>query len=144
MHASLEPLLALAFKTAPAAQANQAIAEARDEVGADRPASYELLVPAEATLEAFSAQALPKLIYHLESLGARPPGFTGIFFSLFAGDALHFVRLSDGLPLMAKAVGQSMDALYAAHGTGELRRALEPGESVEPRPRQPQLLLGPK
>jgi hypothetical protein len=144
MHASLDPLLALAFRTAPAAQANQAIAEARDAVGADRPSSYELLVPPEATLEAFSAQVLPKLIYHLESRGARPPGFTGVFFSLFAGETLHFVKLSDGLPLLAAAVGKSMDALYAEHGTGEVRHAINLGEATEPRPRQVQLLIGPK
>ena len=144
MHASIAPLLALAFKTAPAAQANQAIAEARDEVGADRPSSYELLVPPEATLEAFSAQLLPRLIYHLESLGARGPGFTGVFFSLFAGDTLHFVKLSDGMPLMAAAVSKTFDELFAAHGTGEVRHAINLGDSTQPSPRQPLLLLGPK
>jgi len=145
MNASLQPLLDQAFHRAAANQANAAIAEAREHAGGQEPFSYEVLVKGDSSLGELAGQVLPRLVYHLESRGAHLPGCEGVFLSLFVGDSLHFIHARDAMPLFAQAVNLSFEQLSERYGTGELRRALRPGETPpEPRrePGPPPLLPG--
>jgi len=137
MHPTLDPLWTLAFHRAPASDANEAIAAARAEAGGDAPFSYEVVVGADQTLPELAAQVLPRLVYHLESRGAHLPACEGVFLTLFAGESLAFVHARDALPLLADAVGLTPAELSARFGTGELRRALRPGEVVPEPTREP-------
>src|SRR5437879_13526694 len=90
----LARLLELAYRTAPAAEANRAISEAREEAAAAgasaaRPArglegslplgrSYEMVIDPGVSWERFAAEALPRLVYHLESVSARTPSCMGL------------------------------------------------------------------
>jgi hypothetical protein len=134
MHPSLQPLQDRAFHRAAAPEANAAIARARELAGSDEPHSYEVVVGAQETLAELAQRVLPRLVYHLESRGARAPEFAEIFFSLFAGDALLFVHARDAMPLLADAVHLSQEQLVERFGTGELRRAMQPGEAPPPEP----------
>lgn len=142
---SLKPLLELAFHRADARTANDAIAAARSMAGVDDPFSYEVLVDPKDTLAALANRILPRLVYHLESRGAHLPECRGVFFSMFVGEELHFIHAREAMPLLAQAVNLSFKQLSQRYGTGELRRALEPGETP-PTPRQelgpPPLLPG--
>lgn len=129
MDATLQPLLARAFHRAAAPNANAAIDEARKRAGVEEPFSYEVLVPEGATLAELAAKILPRLVYHLDSRGARAPAFEGVFLSLFIGGELVFVHVRDAMPLLAEAVQLSLEELVERYGTGELRRALKPGEA---------------
>lgn len=134
----LADLLSLSFATAEARDANAAIDAAREQAG-ERSRSYEVLVAPAETLAQVAARLLPKLVYHLDSTGHRLPATGNLFLSLFMGEQLHFVRLDAALPLLAESVGQSMEGLIAAHGTGELRRAVAPGEPLPKNPTPPSL-----
>jgi hypothetical protein len=100
----------------------------------------------EPSLAELAAKVLPKLVYHLESRGAHLPGCEGVFLSIFAGETLYFVHARDALPLLSQAVNLTFEELVERYGTGELRRALRPGETP-PEPRQtlgpPPMLPGP-
>jgi hypothetical protein len=127
---ALRSLLELAFRRVPAREANAAIARVRsDEAIGGRPVrSYELVLSGDATFAALAESTLPRLVYHLESLGARPPAFEGMVLSIFAGDELCFVRVADFLPAAARLAGATVAELYERHGTGELRTAVrDPG-----------------
>ena len=130
MDQRIQALLDLAFRTEPGPNANAAIAETRAGSGPDgQPARvYELLVPADAGLDWLSGAALPRLVYHLESLRARAPSFGGSVVAAFAGDRLFFVRAADFLPAAAGLLGTAVADLYARHGTREERTAVKAGD----------------
>lgn len=135
----ISQLLNLAYRTVPAAQANDAIAQARHEAaeagaaqarplrGDDAPAalsrSYELVVNPETDWRDFSENALPRLVYHLESVGAHPPSCKGMVVAVFVGDRLHFLRTGDLIQRAAELMGISVEDLFRRHGTGESRTA---------------------
>ena len=135
----LNRLMSLSYREVPAQEANRAIAEAREEAAAsgaaaarplrdDRTApamsrSYELVLDEQGGWDRFAAQALPRLIYHLESVGARPPMCKGMVVAVFVGDRLHFLRAGALVQLAAELTGVSIDELFRRHGTGELRSA---------------------
>lgn len=130
MDASLQPLLERAFGVADAAMANAAIAEARDAAGTDRPTSYEVLVRDGQSLADVAAAVVPRLVYHLESLGARPPRWGEVFLSLFVGERLHFVHAAEAMPVLLAALKLTAEEALARFGTGELRHRVElKGES---------------
>ena len=121
-------LLALAFRVEPAASANAVIAEMRDaDVEGEPVRTYELVLPADPTLEWLQAGPLERLVYHLESVRARPPGFGGIVVAAFSGDRLLLLRAADFLPAVARLLGLTVDQLFARHGTRELRTAVREG-----------------
>jgi hypothetical protein len=133
-------LLQDAFSEAAARDANAAILHARRErAGGDpdddeAPAwrSYEIILTA---FEAFARDQLPKLVYHLESVGARLPDCRGVLVAAFAGERLYFVEAGKFIARACRMLGVSADELVRRHGTGEGRG---PARS------EPLLLPGPK
>lgn len=135
----LRELLSTAFRTVRARDANVEIAKARaeaaeegaalsrrprgDEESAPLSRSYELVLGPEATFASFAAEILPRLVYHLESIGARPPGLKGVLVAAFDGEDLHFARAGDLLGRAAALLSVSVDELFREHGTGESRTA---------------------
>lgn len=119
-----EPSLA----TAPAAEANEAIGRVRREHGGGDPAdpeaplarSYELVL---SGWDAFASEALPRLVYHLESIGAHLPRCGGVIVAAFDGDTLRFVLAHDLVERVSKVLGVSPLDLAERHGTGESRTA---------------------
>jgi hypothetical protein len=144
MDDALRTLIGLAWKTVPAREANQAIARARraaaageeehfgrtsdsasaDDEGAPLARSYELLLTPEATLASFAASQLPRLVYHLESIGAHLPHAGGVLLCVFEGESLHFLHTGEFVTAAARALGMTPDALVEKHGTGESRTAV--------------------
>src|SRR5438270_13652928 len=96
MDAKLEELLRPSFREVPAREANQAIARARRERAGgdpdddDAPAlrSYEIVL---SSWETFVRDQLPKLVYHLESVGAHLPECRGVMIAAFLGERLYFL-----------------------------------------------------
>ena len=122
----LQRLLDLAFDRVPAIDANLRIEEVRASLPSPKAASYELLIPEDATFQGwFLEGALPKLVYHLDSRGNRPPAAEGIFLSLFAGETLHFVHARDALKLACDELGIDAAELLRRHGTGESHVAVD-------------------
>jgi GNAT superfamily N-acetyltransferase len=137
----LSRLLEVAYRTVPAAEANRAISEAREEAATSgaafaRPArdaggefplarSYELVIDPEGQWDGFAAEALPRLVYHLESVGAHPPLCKGMVVAAFVGDRLHFLRAGEMIGRAAELSGISVDELFRRHGTGESRTSVE-------------------
>src|SRR5437764_7552574 len=135
----LRELLSAAFRTVRARDANVEIAKARaeaaeegaalsrrprgDEDSAPLSRSYELVLGPEATFASFAAEILPRLVYHLESIGARPPGLKGVLVAIFDGEDLHFVQAGDLLSRAAELSSVPVDELFRRHGTGESRTA---------------------
>jgi hypothetical protein len=108
-----EIFLRLAFERAPAAEANSAIARLRDE---REERSYELVLP-EAQVRAFLLErTLPRLVDHLESVGAKLPGCGGVFLSVFSGDTLHFISARDAVQLLSEWSGLSLEELKRRYG----------------------------
>lgn len=140
MDARLARLLELAYRTAPAAEANRAISEAREEAAAAGAAaarpprspegslplarSYELVIDPDEPWERFATEALPRLVYHLESVGAHPPSCKGMVVAAFVGDRLHFLRAGEVLRRAAELMGVAVEELFRRHGTGESRTAV--------------------
>lgn len=89
--ALVSELCALAFDRATPAQANEAIASARERFDG-RGVSYEVVLPELAPDEFLAHKVLPKLVNFLCSRGVRLPGSGGIFVSLFTGDGLFFIE----------------------------------------------------
>jgi hypothetical protein len=135
----LSRLLELAYRTVPAAEANRAISEAREEAAgggaaASRPLraqegalplarSYELVIDPDAPWDRFASEVLPRLVYHLESVGAHPPSCKGVVVAAFEGDRLHFLRAGEMIARAAELSGTSVAELFRRHGTGESRTA---------------------
>ena len=125
----LRELLAAAFREVPAREANVAISRARreragadpDDEGAPSLRSYEMVL---STWEAFVRDQLPKLVYHLESVGAHLPGCGGVMVSAFLGERLFFI---DAQAVIAKAcalLAVTPEQLVERHGLGESRTAV--------------------
>ena len=139
MEERLRELLAGAFREVPAREANEAIARARRERAGgdpdddDSPAlrSYEIVL---TTWETFVREQVPKLVYHLESVGAHLPECRGVIVSAFFGERLFFVDAKDVVAKVCAMLGVTSDQLVERHGTGERRTAI----------RDPLLLPGPK
>lgn len=89
--ALVSELCALAFDRAAPAEANEAIARARERFDGSG-VSYEVVLPELAPDEFLAHRVLPKLVNFLCSRGARLPGSGGVFVSLFTGDGLYFVE----------------------------------------------------
>jgi hypothetical protein len=136
----LSRLLELAYRSVPAAEANRAISEAREEAAAggaatSRPPrtladaaplarSYEIVIDPAVGWDRFASEALPRLVYHLESVGAYPPSCKGMVIAAFVGDRLHFLHAGEMLARAAELTGISVDELFRRHGTGESRTAV--------------------
>ena len=140
MEEKLQELLKDAFSEAAPRDANRAIARARrqraggdpDDDDAPTLRSYEIIL---SSFEPFARELLPKLVYHLESVGAHLPECRGVVIAAFAGDRLYFVDARAFVARACRMLGVSAEELVRRHGTGE-RRA--PPDSA------PLLLPGPK
>ena len=141
MEERLRELLEPAFREVPASEANQAIARARREAAGGEPSdeeapalrSYELLL---TTWEGFARDQLPKLVYHLESVGAHLPHCQGVLIVAFAGERLFFIHAGALLQRASRMLGATPEQLVERHGTGELRTAIRaplllPGSAKE-------------
>lgn len=125
----LRELLEPAFRDVPAREANQAIARARREKAGGDPddddaptfRSYEMVL---STWEAFATELLPKLVYHLESVGAHLPQCKGVIISAFLGERLYFFDARDLVAKACALLAVSPAELVARYGTGESRTAL--------------------
>jgi hypothetical protein len=129
----LAQLLALAWRVVPAADANEAIDRARRSGDSAREASehaartYELVLGADATLESFARDQLPKLVYHLETVGAHLPDARGVLLAIFAGERLHFLRAGEAVGKLCELLGIATSELVERYGTGERRTAVQLG-----------------
>jgi hypothetical protein len=85
--------------------------------------SYEMVLDPRATFASFAADLLPRLVYHLESIGARPPACKGVLVAIFDGDDLHFVQAGDLVARAADLSSVPVEELFRRHGTGESRTA---------------------
>jgi hypothetical protein len=148
----LRELLSVAFRTVSARDANAAISQARaeaaeagaaharplrdDDTAAPLSRSYEIVLPDDASFARFAAETLPRLVYHLDSLGARPPGCKGLLLAVFEGDRLHLLRSGDALAAAAKIAGTSVDELFRSHGTGESHTAQRGPPAALPPPKR--------
>jgi hypothetical protein len=146
MDDALRTLIGLAWKTVPASEANDAIARARraaaageaglaaapagaspvhdDEGDGALARSYELLLAPTATLTSFGQSQLPRLVYHLESIGAHLPHAGGVLLCVFEGENLHFLHTGEFITAAAQALGLTVEQLVEKHGTGESRTAV--------------------
>ncbi|MCC6332618.1 MAG: hypothetical protein IT380_01365 [Myxococcales bacterium] len=120
---------ALSFQRADVAQANEAIASARERLEVDGApgTSYEVVLPALDPDEFLTHRALPKLVNFLWCRGARLPGSAGVFVSLFTPEGLFFIEAGPLAVLLGEARG--LDA-------AELMRRYQPDGPGDP------LLLG--
>ncbi len=140
MEEKLQELLQDAFSEAAPRDANRAIARARrqraggdpDDDDAPTLRSYEIIL---SSFEPFARELLPKLVYHLESVGAHLPECRGVVIAAFAGDRLYFVDARAFVARACRMLGVSAEELVRRHGTGERRT---PADSA------PLLLPGPK
>ena len=136
MDEKIRELLQDAFSEAAARDANVAIARARRPDGDDEASpslrSYEIIL---SGFGAFANDLLPKLVYHLESIGAHLPECRGVLIAAFVGERLHFVHAKAFVARACAMLGVSADELVRRHGTGERRTAVRS---------DPLLLPGPK
>ncbi len=104
---AIEALLGRAIGQVHSSEANEAIAQMRQDEGTeDRPAmSYEVVLPAENPVEYLTETLLPRLVYFLDCAGAKLPQCPGVFLSLFQGDRLFFIRAADAVDELAKITG---------------------------------------
>jgi hypothetical protein len=124
MKEQLLELLEPAFREVPGREANQAIARARreraggdpDDEAAPAVRSYELVL---TTWESFVRDQLPKLVYHLESVGARLPRCRGVMISAFLGERLFLVDAEALLARVCRMLGVTPEQLVARYGLGE-------------------------
>lgn len=140
MEAKVRELVQDAFSEAAARDANTAISRVRRERAGGDPAddaapalrSYEIILTG---FEGFARELLPKLVYHLESIGAHLPQCRGVVISAFAGERLYFIEAGKFVSRACRMLGITTDELVRRHGTGERRTAV---------PSEPLLLPGPK
>ncbi len=128
MEDRLHKLLQPSLGTALAVNANEAIGRVRREQGGGDPAdpdaplarSYELVL---SSWDAFEHETLPRLVYHLESIGAHLPRCGDVVVAAFDGDTLRFVLARDLIQQASQALGVHPLDLAEQHGTGESRTA---------------------
>lgn len=143
MDAQIERLLKLAFEEAPGIEANTRIQAVRERLGGAKPASsYEVILPEDEGWSWFEAEVVPRMVYHLECMGIRPPEAPGVFLSIFRGERLYFVHARDALALVSELMRLDADALLARFGTGERRTPITPEEHASSGP--PLALPGPE
>jgi hypothetical protein len=119
MSSLVEAVRALAFHTAPAADANAAIADARARHGGGTESvSYEIALPALNADEFLKRRALAKLVYFLDCRGARVPQSGGVFVSLFTPEGLVFVDAGLFAEAVGNVLGLDAEALHARYGDG--------------------------
>src|SRR4051812_39612600 len=119
-------LLGPAWLRVPAQEANEAIGRERLRHGEARPLrSYELVL---STFEAFERDLLPKLVYHLESIGAHLPECAGVMIAAFFGEQLYFLEARALVASACELLQLTPEALVILHGTGESRTAISPDE----------------
>jgi hypothetical protein len=143
MEEKLGQLLQDEFETAAARDANVAISRARrkragcdpDDEGGPALRAYEMVL---SNFEAFATALLPRLVYHLESIGARLPECKGVIVAAFEGDRLHFLDAKALIARACKLLGVSPADLVARHGTGERTTAVREGPLLLPGPKGPQ------
>jgi len=115
----LETLRNLAFDTAAPADANTAIAKARDTFGGPADAtSYEIALPALDPDAFLEKQALPKLVYFLDCRGVRLPASGDVFVSLFTSEGLFFIDAGAFAGAVGAKLGLDTDTLHARYGDG--------------------------
>jgi hypothetical protein len=132
MDPKLTPLFEKAFDRAPALRANERIQAAREALAAQpKVRSYEVVVPPEPTLEWLRTTVLPRMVYHLESLGLRPPQAPGVFVTFFMGEELVLVHGRDLFAFAEQALGMTSAQMLERWGTGERRTPIRGDE--EPR-----------
>ena len=78
---------------------------------------------------------MPKLVYHLESIGAHLPACRGVIISAFRGDRLYFLDAKDFVARACSLLGVTAQQLVDLYGTGEERT---------PPQKEPLLLPGPR
>lgn len=129
MEEKLRELLEPAFREVPALEANTAIGRARREAAGGDPddeeapslRAYELVL---GTWDSFVRDQLPKLVYHLESVGAHLPHGRGVLIAAFAGDRLYFLAAEALISRVCQLLGETPEQLVERYGTGELRTAI--------------------
>ncbi|HEY2031251.1 MAG TPA: STAUR_1299 family protein [Myxococcales bacterium] len=122
MDQRLTKLLEAAYLHVPAQEANEAIGRERVRDGEARPLrSYEMVL---TTFEAFGRELLPKLVYHLESIGAHLPECGGVLVAAFFEERLYFFQARALVAAACVLLGVTPETLVALHGTGELRTAI--------------------
>lgn len=139
MEERLRELLEPAFREVPAGEANEAIARARREAAGSDPEdeeapalrAYELVL---TSWETFVGEQLPKLVYHLESVGAPLPHGRGVLIAAFAGDRLYFLAAEALIGRVCKLLGATPEELVERYGTGELKTAVRPPPLLLPGP----------
>ncbi|MGC4115179.1 MAG: STAUR_1299 family protein [Myxococcales bacterium] len=135
------PLLEKAFDRAPAREANAAIARVRQTLG-EQVRSFEAVLEPQAGKEWMETKLVARMVYHLESLGIRPPKYGGVFASLFVADELLFVHMKDLMEFAGAQLGMTGEQMYAKWGTGEVRHAIDL-RAEEQKPKGPPLALPP-
>lgn len=120
MDPRIQGLLDKAFHRAKAADANVAIAKVRDEQSEDisQALSYELVLPKEKQVEHLVEAVMPRMVYFMESRGAKLPRCLGVFVSLFVDDDLYFVQAADVIDTLSQLSGLSPQEMVKRHGTG--------------------------
>ena len=129
MGSKLDELLGAAFREVPAQEANQAIARARRERAGGDPddddaptvRSYEIVL---TDWDKFVREQVPKLVYHLESVGAFLPDCRGVLISAFLNDRLFFLDAKDLVAGVCRMLGVTPAQLSELHGLGERRTAI--------------------
>lgn len=122
----LSRLLARAFESSPADQANEAIARVRAArlAAYGEAHSYEVAVPALGPDEYLTTKVLPKLAYYLDCRRGSLTGTPHVFVSLFVPGRLAFLESADVVSLLAEARGLSLEEVkrrYGEQGTGDPR-----------------------
>jgi hypothetical protein len=119
---ALQPLLDRAFHRSPAAEANQAIAEQREQHGGPGKdaVSYEVVLSSDETLETVAEKVLPRLVYFLDCRGLKLDAAAGVFVSLFVGETLYFVHASDFIAAVAGLSGLSLAELVKKFGAASV------------------------
>ncbi|MEW5741054.1 MAG: STAUR_1299 family protein [Myxococcota bacterium] len=116
--ALVDAACALAFHRAGVAEANEAIAWAREhmEAGGVRGTSYEVVLPALDPDDFLARRTLPKLVNFLCCRGVRLPASGGVFVSLFTGEGLFFVEAGPLAELLGRSRGLDAAELMRRYG----------------------------
>jgi hypothetical protein len=120
MDPRLQSLLDKSFHRARATDANEAIARIRQEQSGElsEALSYELMLPKERPVEHLLEYVMPRMVYFLESRGAKLPHCLGVFVSLFVDEDLYFIQAADVVAALSAWSGLSPQELVKQHGTG--------------------------
>src|SRR5437899_10337249 len=128
MEVTLRQLLQDAFGEAAARDANVAISRARRgptprTIAADDGPGLRLYEIILTGFDAFASDLLPKLVYHLESIGAHLPDCRGVLIAAFGGERLHFVEAKAFIARACDLLAMTSDELVRRPRTGERRTA---------------------